>query len=150
MRHEDARDADLVVQLPQPAPQLLAHLRIERAERLVEEQHAGLDGERSRERDALALAARELRGIAAGLIAQLDEIEQVADARRESASAEGRVLRGAHAQAEGDVLEDRHVPKERVVLERRTRRGARARVRSVMSWPSNCTLPDVGESPVRR
>ena len=54
---EDAGDVQFVVQPPQPSPQLLTDLGIERAERLVEQQHLGLDRERARERDALALAA---------------------------------------------------------------------------------------------
>ena len=53
-------DVQLVVQAAQPAAQLLAHLGVERAERLVEQQHARLDGQRAGERDALALAAGEL------------------------------------------------------------------------------------------
>ena len=40
---------------------LLAQLLVERAERLVEQQHLGLEGQGAGERDALALAARELR-----------------------------------------------------------------------------------------
>ena len=94
VRHEDAGDADLVVQLPQPAPQLQTNLRVERAERFVQEQDARLDGERARQRDALALAAGELRRIAAGLISQLDQIEQFADRARECASRDGRIARG--------------------------------------------------------
>ena len=39
---------------------LLAQLQVERAERLVEQQHARLVDDRARERDALALAAGEL------------------------------------------------------------------------------------------
>ena len=60
VRHEHRGDVDLLVQLTKPAPQLLAHLGVERAERLVEQQNARLDGERTRERDALALAAGQL------------------------------------------------------------------------------------------
>ena len=41
--------------------QLLAQLQVERAERLVEQQHLGVEDERASERDALLLAARELR-----------------------------------------------------------------------------------------
>jgi hypothetical protein len=59
---EDAGDVDLVVQPPQPAPQLLAHLGVERAERLVEQQHLRLDRQRAGQRHALALAAGELEG----------------------------------------------------------------------------------------
>ena len=62
--HEHGGDVDLVVELAKPAPQLLADLGVERAERLVEQQDARLDGERARERDALALAARQLRRVA--------------------------------------------------------------------------------------
>ena len=49
-----------VVDLAQPAAQLAAHLRVERAERLVEQQHLRLDRQRAGQRDALALAAGEL------------------------------------------------------------------------------------------
>jgi hypothetical protein len=37
-------------------------LRVERAERLVQKQHARLDRQRTRQRDALPLAAGQLRG----------------------------------------------------------------------------------------
>ena len=49
---------DFLMELTKPAPQLLADLGIERAERFVEQQNAGLDGESTRKRDSLALAAR--------------------------------------------------------------------------------------------
>ena len=39
---------------------LLAQLQVERAQRLVEQQHRGLVHDRARQRDALALPAREL------------------------------------------------------------------------------------------
>ena len=61
VRDEDAGDVDLVVQAAEPLAELLAHLGVERAEGLVEEEDLRLGGERARERDALALAARELR-----------------------------------------------------------------------------------------
>jgi hypothetical protein len=66
VRDEDRRHVDLVVEAAQPARELLADLRVERAERLVEEQHLGLDRERPGQRHALALAARELRRVAVG------------------------------------------------------------------------------------
>ena len=59
---QDGGDVDLVVQPAQPRAQLGADLGVERAERLVEQQHARLDGQRARERHALALAAAELAG----------------------------------------------------------------------------------------
>ena len=61
---EHAGDVNLVVQPAQPLAQLLAHLGVERAERLVEQQHLRLGRERPRQRDALPLAAGELRRVA--------------------------------------------------------------------------------------
>ena len=69
-----------VVDLAQPAAQLLAHLGVERAERLVEQQHPRLDRERAGERHALALAAGELGRIALVEAVELDQIEQLGDA----------------------------------------------------------------------
>ena len=58
VRDEDRRLAGPLVNFAQPPPQILAHLRVERAEWLVEKKHPGLDRQRPGERDALALAAR--------------------------------------------------------------------------------------------
>src|SRR4051794_37952364 len=60
VRDDDRRHVHLVVQAPQPGAQLLADAGVERAERLVEQQHARLDRERTGERHPLALATREL------------------------------------------------------------------------------------------
>ena len=49
VRDKHRRHMNLVVEVAQPAPQLLAHLGIERAERLVEQQHARFDGECARQ-----------------------------------------------------------------------------------------------------
>ena len=64
VRDEDRRHVHVVVEAAQPRAQLLADGRVERAERLVEQHHLRLDRERAGERHALALAARELRGVA--------------------------------------------------------------------------------------
>ena len=61
---------DLLVQPAQPLAQLGADLRVQRAERLVEQQHARLDGQRARQRHPLALAAGELVGVALGVAAR--------------------------------------------------------------------------------
>ena len=116
MGDEDAGDVQLVVQPAQPAAQLLAHLGVERAERLVQQQHLGLDRERAGERDALALAAGELRGIAVGQPVELHQLEQLVHLARGSAPRRALAAR-LHAQAERDVLEHRHVAEQRVVLE---------------------------------
>ena len=75
--HEHARQVDVVVQPAQPLPQLLAHLGVERAERLVEQQHLRLDRERPRQRDALTLTARELRRPAVRHEVELHELEEL-------------------------------------------------------------------------
>ena len=62
MRHEDQGDAEPLLQLLQLELHLLAQLAVERAQRLVAQQHARLDHERAGERHALLLAARELAG----------------------------------------------------------------------------------------
>ena len=61
VRHEEAREVDLVVEPPEPAAQLLPHAGVERPERLVEEEDLRLDGEGAREGDPLPLARRRAR-----------------------------------------------------------------------------------------
>ena len=113
---EDGGVPGAVVDLAEPAAQLAPHFCVERAERLVEEEHARLDGERSGKRDALPLTAGELTGIALFQARQLHEVEQI-----QNALSDLRPRRPARArpdfQAEGDVVEHRHVAEERVVLE---------------------------------
>lgn len=62
VRHEQAGDVQIVVQAAQPPAQLLAHLGIERAERLVEQQYARLHRQRARQGNALALPADSCGG----------------------------------------------------------------------------------------
>ncbi len=57
VRDEQHRDAELVQQLVQLGADAGLRVRVERGERLVEEQHGRVARERARERDALALAA---------------------------------------------------------------------------------------------
>ena len=74
----DRRDPELELDAADLLAQLDAHLRVERRERLVEQQHARLDRERPRERDALLHAARELVRIALAGVGEPDELEQLA------------------------------------------------------------------------
>jgi hypothetical protein len=53
--HEDCGGPRPVMKLPQPAPQLLADLGVQRPQRLVQKQEIGLDRHRSRKRHALPL-----------------------------------------------------------------------------------------------
>ena len=60
--------------------QRLAQAGVERRERLVEQHDLGVGGERARERDALALAARQLVRVGAGAVGEADELEALVDA----------------------------------------------------------------------
>ena len=63
VRDEEAGHAELAVELVEPAPEVLADPCVERAERLVEQQHLRLGAQRPRERDALPLATGQLVGV---------------------------------------------------------------------------------------
>ena len=93
VRHEHRRDSDGALDLADRAPQLLADLRVERAERLVEQQHARLVRQRACERDALLLAARELARQAVVVAFERDELQQL----RAPAARGPRGARGARA-----------------------------------------------------
>ena len=60
--------------------QLVANHRIQRAERLVEQEHVGVEHQGAHEADALALSSGELAGVAAegvgGKAGELDELAQ--------------------------------------------------------------------------
>ena len=80
---------------------LLAQLLVERAERLVEQQHLRPLGDGAGERHALPLAAGELVGLALGELLHLDELQHLGDARLDLGLRHLVLL-----QAEGDVLLD--------------------------------------------
>ena len=102
VRDEQRRQPQLREQLGQLAPNDAARVRVERRERLVEQQHGRVARERPRERDPLALAAGEVAGPGAGEVRDPEALEQLVDAL---------------AAAEGDVATDVEVREERVLLE---------------------------------
>jgi hypothetical protein len=104
------------VQASQPPAQLLPHLRVERAERFVEEQDARLHGERARQRDALPLPAGELTRVSIPEVVELHQLQEILHARGDRRLWQA-LAPPAHTQAERHVLEHRHMAKERVVLE---------------------------------
>ena len=74
-----------LLQLEQQIDDLRLHRDVERRDQLVGDQAFGLDGERARDADALALAAGEFVRIAVGRIGrQAHEIEQLGDPLRRS------------------------------------------------------------------
>ena len=114
VRDVDEGDADLGLDPLQLDLHLLAELQVERAQRLVEQQHLRLVDERPRQRHALRLAAGELRRLARPR-------SRGAGPARASRPTCWRDLGFGHAaalaEAEGDVVEDGHVREQRVVLE---------------------------------
>jgi hypothetical protein len=112
VRDQHGGDVDLVVQAPQPCANVGADLRVQRTERLVEQQHARLDRQRAGQGHALALAAAELGRIARLMALQADDPQQLVDLRVDL-----RLWPLADAQPGGDVLAHGHVLERGVVLE---------------------------------
>ncbi len=110
--HVYGGDRQPALQVSNLLSHLDAQLRIEVGQRLIEQQHAWLDDDRARQRDALLLAARELSRKLLLVSGKADQREHVADALSDHV-----VAPSAHTQAVGNVLEHRKVRKKRVILE---------------------------------
>ena len=76
VRHQDHGEAELLPEVAQHAPQLLAREGIERGERLVEHQQSGLVDQRAAERHALLHAAGKLPGKPLAESVKPDGLEQ--------------------------------------------------------------------------
>ena len=87
VRDVDEGDPELLLDPLQLDLQLLAELEVERPERLVEQERLRPVHDRAGERDALALAARELGGLAAAVALELHERERL---RRRAGAARPR------------------------------------------------------------
>ena len=109
---EDEGDADLLLNVLELLLHLLAQLQVERAERLVEQQHARLVDERAGDGDALLLTAGELGHVAVGVVLKAYQTQHTHDLLGDNVL---RLL--LDGQAEGDVVVDVHVREERVFLE---------------------------------
>ncbi len=126
------------VESAEPDSQLRAHARVERTERLVQQQHFRIDGERARQPHPLPLAAGELRRVALRETDELDELEQLGHALPDLGSTAMPDL-----QAERDVVPDSHVLEGRVELKTKPTPRAWGDLR-VTSWPSSQTSPASG------
>ena len=109
--HVDERDPDLALDVLQLELHRLAQLQVERAERLVEQQHRGEVDEGARERDALTLAARELARLGLRVVREAHALQHLPHAARDLGL--GDLLA---AKAEGDVLEQRRVLKAQISI----------------------------------
>ena len=81
MRDVHEGEADLELDPLELELHLPAQLEVERAERLVEQQHLGPVDERAGQRDPLLLAAGELRWLALRVVAELDQLERLGHLR---------------------------------------------------------------------
>ena len=109
VRHIDGGDAELALDRPDLVAQRDADLGVERRQGLVEEQYLRFDGQRAGQRDALLLSTRQLPREAVAATTEMDELEQLADARRDLG------LRStAHLHAEADVVGHGHVGEQRI------------------------------------
>ena len=135
----DEGDPDLALDPLQLDLQPLAQLQVERAERLVEQQHLRQVDQRPGERDPLLLAARELRRAAVRLGREPDPLELGLDPLARSRPSPTPL----RSQAEGDVVLDAQVREERVALEDRVGR-ALVGGRPATSSPSIRISPSLG------
>ena len=108
----DERDPDLVLDPLELELHLLAQLEVERAERLVEQEHPWVTDDRARERDPLLLAAGQLARLAGLPPGEADELEDLGHPRPHL-----RLRQLLPLETEGNVVRDRHVREERVALE---------------------------------
>ena len=124
--HRRDRPLGARAQLREVLLQRVACERVERAERLVEEEYARLGGERAGDRHPLPHPTRELARLAVERIAEADAIERPAGPALLIGGALGRKGR-LHGQAH--VLERAEPGEQRVVLEDERRVAAHARHR---------------------
>ena len=108
MRHVHERDPDLALQPLELDLHLLAQLEVERAERLVEEEHGRSVHERPRDRDPLLLAAREFVGLTRRVLAEMNELEGFGHSPLDIPPVRAGFLRSErHVVVDGEVREQR-------------------------------------------
>ena len=109
---EDRGNPELALDLANGAAKLATHLGVERAERLVEEQHLRAMRQRAGECDPLLLSAGELARHPAMETGEADQLQQLVPA----AAALG-ARDAADGESELDVLRHRHATKQGIGLE---------------------------------
>ena len=108
----DRRDGQFAVQPLQVAADLVAQLRVEIRQRLVEQERLRLAHQRAAHRDPLTLTAGELAGLAVEQLVDLQQLGRLADPPVDLGA-----RRPALPQPVGQVAVHRHVRIQRVVLE---------------------------------
>src|SRR5262244_897694 len=108
----DGGDPDFALELLELELHAVAELLVERAQRLVEEEHGGARDKGAGQGHSLLLTARELARIAGAVRGKLHEGEGLADPPLDLGA-----RHAVHAEAEGHVLENGAVGEQGVVLE---------------------------------
>ncbi len=121
---------------------LFAQLQVERAERLVEQQHLRPVDQRPGERDALTLPAASLVRLAVRRSSPRRTASSISPARRRRSA----LLDALHLQPVLDVLLHGHVREQRVVLEHGVDVAVVRRERGDVAGPASRTAPPVGSS----
>ena len=112
VRHHDRCDAAPLLQDADFARHLLAQRRIEIGQRLVEQQHAGVDRQRACECDTLLLAAGQLTRKTLCERLELHQPQHLGHARLRRIG-----CHAPHLQPERDIARDGQMRKQRVALE---------------------------------
>src|ERR1017187_8810296 len=107
---QDRGHAEASLYLPDRFAQFHPDLRIERAERLIEQQTLRLVGERARDGDTLLLSARELPGQPVRVAFQSDQLQQLI-----TPPCPLLTFDPAHAQRKLNALSERHVAEQGIV-----------------------------------
>ena len=132
----DHRRVDPLLQLRELDPGAQPQRRVEVGQRLVEQEQLGLLDERAADRDALALAARQLRRACGRAAAR----SRAPAPHRRCARSISSARNARVAEPERHVLADGHVRVERVMLEDHGDAALAGRQRSMRS-PSSQTSP---------
>ena len=101
---DDRRQAQIFEELAKLGADAGSRVRVQRGERLVQEEHGGVAGQRAGQRDALALASRELADASPCEVGDSEAFEQRIDVRAISCT-------------EAHVVNDVEVREQRVLLE---------------------------------
>ena len=146
VRDEQVGQAQALLQFHQHVDHLRLDRHVQRRHRLVADHQAGLERQRARDADALALAAGELVRIALGHVGQQAHGGQQRGDALAVLGAAGR--QAVHRQRLADDVAHLHARVERAVRVlvdhlHAAAEGAAARSCAVMSWPSNTMRPAV-------
>ena len=114
VRDIDKGDAGALLNAFQLDLHVLAQLEVERTERLIEQQHARLAYQRTRDSDTLLLTAGQAGYIAVFKAAQTDQLEHF-----RGLAFDIRAVQFFDVQTERDILRNIQVRKQRVALENR-------------------------------